>query len=61
VDRPLGGDGVIYDKALDLYIAVDQDNADNALWFRASSDLLHWSDPLPGTPYPDASCGISCW
>jgi uncharacterized protein (TIGR03437 family) len=41
-----GDDGVIYDKALDLYIAVLQDNDNNALWLRASSDLLHWSEPF---------------
>lgn len=42
----IGGDCVIYDQTLNAYITVVQDNANSAVWFRASNDLLHWSEPF---------------
>jgi len=40
-----GGDNVIYDSASNLYLTVIQ-GYHEGLWIRASSDLLHWSEPI---------------
>jgi hypothetical protein len=45
-DEP-GGAEVIYDKAFDVYLAVYQ--SVGGIKVRASSDLLHWSEPIGPT------------
>jgi uncharacterized protein (TIGR03437 family) len=40
-----GWDNVIYDSAFNVYLTVSGIQSEG-VWFRASSDLLHWSEPF---------------
>jgi hypothetical protein len=50
-DEPGTVSNVIYDSAFDVYLAVY--TTGTALKVRASTDLIHWSEPI-GTPYQEA-------
>jgi hypothetical protein len=50
-DEPSGEVSVIYDKSFDLYLATCVTSA--GIKVRASSDLIHWSEPI-GAPYNEA-------
>jgi hypothetical protein len=50
-DEPSVEVSVIYDKTFDLYLAVYVTTA--GIKVRASSDLIHWSEPI-GAPYSEA-------